>query len=62
VSDRRPQSAAEALERVRRITERKLELLNDPEFVASNIEALEAFAAGERGRPLSEFLKERRGR
>jgi hypothetical protein len=53
----RPLTADEAIEREKRAHEKKLALLNDPDFVESNAEALAAYDRGERGISLEEFRK-----
>lgn len=52
---RRPTTVDEATAHEARIFQRKVELLNDPEFLESNREALQAHANGERGLSLDEF-------
>lgn len=53
----RPLTAEEAIEREKRDHAKKLALLDDPDFVESNAEALAAYDRGERGISLEEFRK-----
>ena len=48
-------SADDAIVREARIFHKKMALLNDPEFVESNAEALAALDRGDRGITLEEF-------
>ena len=55
---RRAVTVAEATEIETKLFLRKVELLNTPEFIERNREALEARALGQRGMTLEEFRKQ----
>lgn len=54
---RRPLTAEEAQAREKRAHSIRMALLNDPDFIDSNAEALAAYDRGERGISLEEFRR-----